>query len=166
MKTENIGATKSRRKAADILKPDSVELQQSSTATPAAPVSSIESKIDHGTTDVQFPRESESSMTERSPSVIAPDEVLAVTPDVPPETLSTAEDQHEPDHAISDASAAGLITFDPHGSILPEAVLQVLTLDRRWDLATSAEQQEFVRDHRNELHRLLTRLERRAAASS
>jgi hypothetical protein len=166
MKTENIGATKSRRKAADVLKPDIAELQQSSTATPVAPVSSIESKIDHGTIDVQFPRESESSMTERSTSVIAPDEVLAVTPDTSPETHSTTELDHQPDQAPPATTAAGLISFDLDAVTIPEAVLQVLTLERRWELATAAEQRDLVTQHRDEIQRMLARLVRRAATSS
>jgi hypothetical protein len=64
MNTGNIGTTKSRRKAADVLKPGIEELRQGSTATPVAPVSSIQSKIDHGATGMQFSQEPKSSRME------------------------------------------------------------------------------------------------------
>jgi hypothetical protein len=104
-------------------------------------------------------------LMEHSTSVVVPKPETGVTPDTSPEPLSTVALEHRPGEALQDATAAGLITFDPHGSTLPEALLQVLTLTRRWELATSAEQREFVAYHRDELQRLLTRPDRQKAVS-
>ena len=144
MKTGNIGATKSRRKAADVLKPGIAELQQNSTATPVAPVSSIQSKIDHGAIDVQLPREPESSMPERSASVMVPDEVPAVTPDTPLQSLSAAELDPGPGTGLPLAV-----------SVLSAAAAAELSLEDAWEWATHAEREAFVLQHRNGLQKLL-----------
>lgn len=127
---------------------------------PAEALSSPTSKIEPDAYTAAPAQEPPADTIPRTSSNTEPD-VLKTVDEAPP--LPTEFD-HEPDHAISDAIAAGHLIFDPNASTIPEAVLQVLTLPRRWELATSAEQREFVTQHRDELQKIFRKLERAASS--
>jgi hypothetical protein len=92
-------------------------------------------------------------MTERSTSVIAPDEVLAVTPDSSPETLSTAE--------LDPGSAAGLPLAV---SVISAAAAAELSLEDAWEWATQTDRESFVGNHRDELQKIVRKLEKAASS--
>ena len=143
MKTGNIGATKSRRKAADVLKPDIAELQQSGTATPWPWYLRCNRRwIMVPQTGIS--QEPESSMTEHSKSVIVPDQVPAVTPDTPLQSLSTAKLDPGPGTSLPLAV-----------SVISAAAAAEMSLEDAWERATQEDRRNFVMQHRDELQKLL-----------
>jgi hypothetical protein len=129
---------------------------------PADVLSTTLSQIDASTSTIPAPGHESSAETALVISSSTEPHVVEVVEKVPP---IPAESDHRRDEALPDTNAPGHLSFDPNASTIPEAVLEVLTLERRWELATAAEHREFVTYHRDELQKIVKQLEKKAASS-
>jgi ParB-like nuclease domain len=155
MKTENIGAKKSRRKAADVVEPGSAELQQDSTSTPIAQVSSIESKIE--------PDASTTAPAQESPRETAP--VASTEPEVPAATVELEPIvTFEATPIPAELEPGPSISLPLAVSVISAAAAAELSLEDAWEWATQADRENFVVQHRDELQKIFRKLEKGATS--
>jgi hypothetical protein len=142
-----IGKSWPQKKAAAEV-PEDEGLQSHEEASQAVTLSSIKSKIDDDTTDVQSTRGAEDSLADPDVPIAIADQESVVTPDVPPEAPPT--DKMRPD---ADATT------------LPVEVAEQYSVEDAWAWAGRVEREAFVVEHRSELKKLIAKIERREARS-